>query len=740
MQRSRRRTSAPGGVVLGHETAVETVRPGPPADPAAATPPPPRPRAFTVKALLAALLGIAVVSLYSNTNDRVLQLSPLIGNHMPVAAFSLVLLLAVAWNPLIGRWSQRLLFGTRELALVLALMLISSWIPGSSFYRYFHGQVIGPWIDAKTHPEWEKQGTLTYLPDRLFPLAHDPGTDDARYPPGSPERQEQVKRYERVYDGFRTGIAVGNHDLTWKETPIQEWLPSMRYWWPLALSMGVCMMAMIWLLHRQWAHHEQLAYPISSVATALITRTGNRLTSDLFYSRLFWGGFIPVFGLHLINLLNAWFPDYVPKIQLSLWFMEHHNNFPVLWTSGDATCPMNIYFSIIGLAYFIPSEIGLSMGLSAAVQTIAWLMFYLSSGSPVSEDDRHDTLAGAYLAYFCILLWTGRHYYRSVFARALWLRPAAPHEVQQAWAGRYFLIGAAGFIIALRVCFGLDWFLAVLYAGSLMIYFLVFARVIVETGVPFLQANFDTGWTICQVLGFPAVGPAAAVLMVYLDGTLNPDARECVTPYVANSIKIAEGVGLKVPRMLALGAVAMVVALVLGFLGQTNSLYSKGTKNDELPLQRVDQRLDQSTRALAALRETGLFEQAESTRGLAKLGLVGKNAGHARELGWLAFGMVGVLALSLMRFRYTWWPLHPVIFLMWGTWTSQMVWVPFLLGWVVKTAIVRYGGGRTYQQLKPLFIGMIMGEIVVVTVTLAIGFIYYMATGLVPKSYVILPR
>ena len=42
-----------------------------------------------------------------------------------------------------------------------------------------------------------------------------------------------------------------------------------------------------------------------------------------------------------------------------------------------------------------------------------------------------------------------------------------------------------------------------------------------------------------------------------------------------------------------------------------------------------------------------------------------------------------------------WWPPHPVVFLMWGSWTAMEVWMSFLVGWAVKTAVVRYGGSRT---------------------------------------------
>lgn len=696
-------------------------------------------RAITLKAILAGFAGIAVVGLYSNLNDRVLKLSPLVGNHMPIGAFTLILLLAVVWNPLIGRLHERLRFGTRELAVVLGMMLICSWIPGSSFYRYFHYQVIQPWAEAKNHPQWQAQGTLSHLPDHLYPLAHDDGTDPARWPPGAPETKAQQKAYAAVYGSFVRGIPEGDKELKVSEAPYGAWMPVMWSWWPLALSMGVCLLAMIWLLHRQWSHHEQLAYPIASVATSLIERTGGRLTSDLFYKGLFWGGFLPVFGIHLINNLNAWFPTRVPAIPLNLWVFDHHRVFPVLDHVSDKFANWRIFFLVVGIAYFIPSEIALSMGVCTVVMTVVAAICYMQVGTSPSADDQSFTLAGAYIGYFLILAYTGRHYYVHVFARALWLRPADPEHRQQAIAGRVFLVAGAAFVWCLVACFHLDWFVAILYASSLLIYFLVFARIIAETGIPFLQANFETGWVLCHLFGFPAIGPGAAVMIIYLGGVLNPDARECITPYVANTVKVAENVGVRVPRLMLLAVIGMVAALVIGFGAQTYSLYAKGASNDNHALIRPGQMLDQATRGLTTLNETGLSDVSRDTTGLAKLSLVPKNIGNGRQLGWLAFGVAGVLLLALLRFRFAWWPLHPVVFLMWGTWTATLIWLSFLIGWAVKVAVVRFGGGATYQRLKPLFIGMIMGEIVVVTSSLIVGFIYYASTGQLPKSVAVFP-
>jgi len=75
-----------------------------------------------------------------------------------------------------------------------------------------------------------------------------------------------------------------------------------------------------------------------------------------------------------------------------------------------------------------------------------------------------------------------------------------------------------------------------------------------------------------------------------------------------------------------------------------------------------------------------------------------------------------------------------VLFLVWDTYAAWQVWTSFLVGWIGKSLIVRFGGGRAYQALKPLFLGLILGELVAVILTLGIGWIYHLTTGLMPKA------
>ena len=63
----------------------------------------------------------------------------------------------------------------------------------------------------------------------------------------------------------------------------------------------------------------------------------------------------------------------------------------------------------------------------------------------------------------------------------------------------------------------------------------------------------------------------------------------------------------------------------------------------------------------------------------------------------------------------------------------------FLLGWIIKVGVTKFGGGRSYQRLKPFMIGIIAGELLGGLLFMAVGAIYYAATGLFPVKYHVFP-
>jgi hypothetical protein len=68
------------------------------------------------------------------------------------------------------------------------------------------------------------------------------------------------------------------------------------------------------------------------------------------------------------------------------------------------------------------------------------------------------------------------------------------------------------------------------------------------------------------------------------------------------------------------------------------------------------------------------------------------------------------LALTLVRATWVSWPLHPIGYAMAGTPTMNSLWLPFLIAWAVKSAVLKGGGMRSYRRCMPFFLGLILGD------------------------------
>ena len=73
-------------------------------------------------------------------------------------------------------------------------------------------------------------------------------------------------------------------------------------------------------------------------------------------------------------------------------------------------------------------------------------------------------------------------------------------------------------------------------------------------------------------------------------------------------------------------------------------------------------------------------------------------------------GALVTVALSSLRVRFLWFPLHPIGYLAANSWGMHINWLSFFIGWLLNVLITRYGGLTIYRRLLPLFFGLIVGD------------------------------
>ena len=76
-------------------------------------------------------------------------------------------------------------------------------------------------------------------------------------------------------------------------------------------------------------------------------------------------------------------------------------------------------------------------------------------------------------------------------------------------------------------------------------------------------------------------------------------------------------------------------------------------------------------------------------------------------------GMGIALALSLLRSRFAWFPFHPLGYAVANSWGLTQIWLPIMIGSILKGIVMRYGGLRLYRSAAPFALGVILGDMLV---------------------------
>ena len=106
-----------------------------------------------------------------------------------------------------------------------------------------------------------------------------------------------------------------------------------------------------------------------------------------------------------------------------------------------------------------------------------------------------------------------------------------------------------------------------------------------------------------------------------------------------------------------------------------------------------------------------LFEEASSW----DLGLYARgqlNVLLYNQFAHLGFGAGAAGVLQWLCLKMPAWPIHPIGLLVTCTTFAANAWVSILFGWLSKVTIIWLGGASLYRAARPVFIGLIMGELI----------------------------
>ena len=484
--------------------------------------------------------------------------------------------------------------------------------------------------------------------------------------------------------------------------PWGAWRTPIAVWGSFMAALGVCSICLMLLLQRQWISHERLAFPLAQIPLEMVAETTSGATpgrARLTGAPLFWLGLVGSVVLTSLHTLARYAPA-VPAIPLGpVRVMDWH---PVGPLAGLDEINLVFFPWLIAIAYLIPKDLSFSCWFFWFVR-LGMHVIAIAAGAAPQRPAFHWVSefpaplfqgTGAVLAISALSLWSGRRHLARA-ARIAFRRRSGSDDAAEPIPYRWSLLGfALGFAWLVYICWAAGSRLVVALAiiAFLLVYYLTWVRLRAETGLGFFPYPLFLHQSIVVPFGTGAFTSREMIVINAVHWAYHGggDSFEIVPGNALESVKIGDAAGIRMRPVVIAMMGGLVAAIALGaYLGLAGT-YRWGFLN--MGPRGIEHEL--------RVYSWALHEHFTTPGGSDVAGTIAMGA-----------GALVTLALGAMRLRFWWWPLHPIGYLAAHTWVMYMYWSPFLIGWLAKTLVARYGGLRLYRRTVPLAVGAIAGDL-----------------------------
>ncbi len=632
----------------------------------------------------ALVVALSIVTPYS---DLRLNGTWVAACHLPVGAFFCFLVLACLLNPLLrwvaGRWALQ----PGELTVAYAMTLAGAGIPSFGLSAYLIPTLVGvgyfatpenAWVNwfYRFVPQWFVPFDLTRLPGS--PVTALPACYrwlPHRFRPAGPELLRQF------YEGLPGGQPV----------PWQPWVVPLVAWTALALLLFGVYYGLAVILRRQWIDRERLTFPLVQLPLALVHESDGAVIPGFLRRPAVWVGFAVPTLVHLVNGLHTYLPA-VPELRMRydlgpLLASPPWNQLGIFW--------LWIHFSVIGLTFLIPTDFSFSLWFFYLVFKLEGAALVQLGGTvqymPNYATPRYAAfqMLGAFAVLFGYLWYAARPHLADVWRRTR--RPEPEDEPLPARAAVGAVVLGLGGAAAILKLAGLPFGLGLLVLVLLLVVVMTLTRMIAEGGLLFVQAPFRPSDMLLLGTTAGALGPRTLCTLAFFERVHCFDLRATLWPYLMDSFRLADGAG--VPRRKLTGPLALAILLAIGtsYAAVLYTAYRYG-----------------------AVTQSGWFMIASPQQPFQLLTtqLASPPAPRPSDLATAGVGATVMLALCVLRNHYVGFALHPLGYAMGPSWPLIQLWFSLFLGWLCKSAVLRWSGMKGYRAAYPFFLGLILGEFV----------------------------
>jgi len=612
---------------------------------------------YTLKAFVLGCALSALVVVMSQYSVNILQGSYLSIDHMPAGGIFLFFVFVGLLVPLAERLCSFLRFSPSELILVYVMALVTSSIVTMGLGSQFLAMLAGPTYFG---PEFRWSEVI----------------DKHVHPWFAPRDPEAVMHF---FEGLPDD----------EKFPWRAWSRPLAVWVPFLFTLYFVMICTGVMLRRQWVERERLTFPLTALPLDMVRPAGaGRYVRPFFKSHAMWVGFALPFFIGSLNAFHHYFQSaphfelvqFVPVVQ-RVWWLEFRISFP-----------------IIGFAYFISSRVAFGLWffnlLAATLRAI-----FISTGVASTEN------MGSYGAWSPIFkhlgmgaifvlvvygLWAGRQHMLGVLRKAILGDPEV-NDRDEILSYRVAFWGWVIGVVALAAWLdasGLPFLVALAFVVLALLIFVGVLRVVAQGGLPTLIAPSIAPSQIVSSIGCASIGKAGLVTLGFTY-MWSGDIRTFAMSAATHGMKLDTEARPRSHRPLFY---AMMTAVVIAVIGSSMMIlylaYDRGGMN-----------------------LNGWYFRGNTKAAFRYIAAKMQNPSGVDELGWTCKFIGGAIMLGFMFLQrnFYWWPIHPLGFAIGANGWMNKIWFSIFLAWAIKAGVLKYGGGM-FHQLRPFFLGLVLGQ------------------------------
>ncbi len=644
----------------------------------------PKVQGITPRALILGLVLVPLMCFWNEYTEIVAEATDLAAMSLIIAVvFALFVLILI--NRFLLRFLPKYAFSQAEMIYIYIMQTVSIGISGIGMMQFLNTFTGDVFYYGTAENGWK---------EKFLPLM----------------RSWTLPKPE-VTKAFYTGQST-----FWRMDHILGWLAPITVWSLYIVALLWVMLCINTLIRKHWMDRERLSFPITQLPLE-ISRDGG--LNEMMNSRLLWIGFLIPVVLETMASLNYLYPSIPffpikpsdPRLNLTPFF----NASP--W-NGMGEFELSFYPLVIGLTYFLPLDVAFSLWfffLFGRLENVfATAAGYHDPGASMAMSRMPyvgEQSAGAFLAVAFFAFYGMRRYLKEMLITA-WRgvkRSPDGDDSNEPMSYRLAVFGGLAGFVALwgfGMAIGMSWWIPPVFYVLYFLYVITFTRIRAEAGLPW---GFAPDLNVHQMMkaGF---GTNALNLQnnVAFHTVLwhDLDYRCTAMPHQLEASKIGDAARMNLRHVTMVIVLATIVGALASWAAVLTCYYSNGAATAKVN----GWRTWVGTQPFTAMKDW----------------MDNPTKPDVPRMQGVLLGVMGTAFLMTMRSRFTWWPFHPIGYAIAGTYTMTWLWCATLVGWLIKSIVIKYGGMKTYKLLIPFFIGLILGDYI----TGSVWAIYGSLTGI----------